>query len=267
MTSCAADRPFDLAVLGLGALGEAIVTGLSTGPEAPRILVSGRSAERSARLAATHANVEVDPDNQSLVDRARTIVVAVRPQDAVRILTPLRFADDHAVVSVMAALSITQLGELVGPAAPIARAIPHVGVARRAVATPVFPATDQARAIFGPLGGAIDLATESDLDSVSVASATVAAHLEYVGAVADWLTDQGLAREQAVRLLGGIFAETSHELRDAADPAALAAAHATPGGLNERFAAHLRTARVFDAVADGLDLGLESVRGDGLTRD
>ena len=56
------------------------------------------------------------------------------------------------------------------------------------------------------------------------------------------------------------FAALSAELGSpGADFAALANAHATPGGLNEQFARDLGEAGVYDAVRDGLDAVLTRI--------
>ena len=60
-------------VLGVGAIGTAIVTGLCESVnDAPRVLLSPRNAGIAAGLAQRFATVEVMADNQAVVDGARS---------------------------------------------------------------------------------------------------------------------------------------------------------------------------------------------------
>jgi NADP oxidoreductase coenzyme F420-dependent len=119
-------------VLGVGAIGAAIVTGLcETVADPPRVLLSPRNAEIAAGLAQRFATVDVAPDNQAVVDGARVVIVCVRPQVAQPVLGELRFPADGVVISAMAGVSVTALKRLVAPATDVARVIPLPSVARR----------------------------------------------------------------------------------------------------------------------------------------
>ncbi len=70
-------------ILGVGAIGEAIVTGLcEDASDAPAILLSPRNALRAEALAERFPSVAVAPSNQSLVDGVAVVVASVRARDA-----------------------------------------------------------------------------------------------------------------------------------------------------------------------------------------
>jgi pyrroline-5-carboxylate reductase len=74
-------------VLGVGAIGAAIVTGLCEDvDDAPRMLLSPRNAEIAAGLAQRFATVDVAADNQAVVDGSPVVIVCVRPQVAQTVL-------------------------------------------------------------------------------------------------------------------------------------------------------------------------------------
>ena len=90
-------------VLGVGAIGAAIVTGLCENvDEAPEVLLSPRNAGIAAGLARRFASVQVAAGNQAVVDGARVVVVCLRPQVAQSVLAELRFPADRVVISAMA---------------------------------------------------------------------------------------------------------------------------------------------------------------------
>ena len=108
--------------------------------DAPAVVLSPRSAERSADLAARFDTVRVAADNQAVVDEADVVVVCLLPGNAAEVLAGLRFRPDQAVVSAVAGVDVARLREVVAPASEVARSIPLPAVATRESVTPVHPA-------------------------------------------------------------------------------------------------------------------------------
>lgn len=254
------DLAADYAVIGVGSIAEAIVTGLCEAPAPPSVVLSPRSRKRTARLAERYPTVRVATDNQAAASGAGTVLLCLRPQDAGDTLASLRLAPEQRVISVMASVSAARVAELVGPVAEISRAIPGIAVAARHGFTPVFPPVSGAQRLFDDLGGSMGLESERLLDAVSVASATVAAHLAYLQAVSSWLAGQGVELADAQRLIASVFTGATAEFPTNSDFAALARHHATPGGLNERLERDLRDAGGYTALTDALDALLDGLR-------
>lgn len=242
-------------VIGVGSIAAAMVVGWCDGvADAPTVVLSPRSAERSAGLAARFDTVRVAADNQAVVDESDVVVVCLLPGNAAEVLSGLRFRPDQAVVSAVAGLDIARLLEVVAPASEVARSIPLPAVATRESVTPVHPSGPAVEELFGRLGGSMVVEDELAFESIAAASATVAAYFGYLGAIAGWLGSRGIPEDGARRYVAATFAALAGEL-GAPDPdfTALANAHATPGGLNEQFARDLAKAGVYDAVTAGLD--------------
>lgn len=248
-------RPAAYGFVGTGAITRAMVEGLSATDPAPEIVVSPRSADVSAALAARFGNVRVAADNQAVVDAAACVVVATRPDDARAVLADLRFGADQVVVSVVAGVSIDALRAAVAPAYEVARAIPLPSVAARQGLVPVFPPQPMALAMFRELGAVVALDDESAFDSFSAASAFAATQLDLLATVEAWLVGQGVpapdasayVRELIRGLSDALGAEPDREL------ALLASDHATPGGLNEQVRTYVREHGVHELVATALD--------------
>ncbi|GAW48137.1 MULTISPECIES: NAD(P)-binding domain-containing protein [unclassified Nocardioides] len=242
-------------VLGVGSIAAAVVVGLCEGVEQPPdVVLSPRNAGRAADLAARFDTVTVAADNQAVVDGADVVLVAVLPQQVAAVLGDLEFADRHAVVSVVAGVSLDDLRRWVAPATRVARSVPLPAVARREGVTPVFPPLPEAVTLFDGLGGAIAVEDAAAYEALTVSSATVAAHYAFLGAIADWLVGHGISEAQARRYVAATYVGAAESLRaDPVDFDALIAEVATPGGLNERFARRLREAGALDAVGAGMD--------------
>ena len=242
-------------IIGVGAIGTAIATGLCEGvKDAPRIVVSPRNADRAAQLAARFSTVRIARSNQDVVDGSSVVLLCIRPQDARAVVPTLKFSPEQAIVSMMAGIPIETLQKLVAPARSIARAIPLPAVAAREGATPIFPPTEAARTLFDRLGGAIETPDELAFDATSASTATVSAHFAYLNAICQWLIAHGVTETAARRQVAATFAGLAAQLhREAPDFGEAARDHATRGGTNEQFLGVLEHAGVFEAVDSGLN--------------
>ena len=254
-----------LGVVGVGAIGEAIITGLCEGVDAPALIhLSPRSPARAGRLADRYPSVHVVDSNQTAVERAEVVLVCVRPQDAHGALSGLTFGAQQAVISTMVGVPIDALRPLVAPAEALVRAIPLPAVARRTGLTAIHPEHELARAIFEPLGGVIAVDDERALDALSASTATIAAHLAYLDTITRWLADRGIRQTDATRYVAAVFGGLSGTLlrTHPNDFRVLADEHATAGGINEQFLAALRRAGTFSIVERALDDVADRLQGE-----
>jgi pyrroline-5-carboxylate reductase len=242
----------DYGLIGVGALASAIVIGLCEGEEPPSITLSPRNAEIAGGLAARFGSVSVAADNQAVLDAAPVVLLCVRPQVARDALAALRFRSGHVVISAMAGIPVDELRRLVAPATDVARCIPLPAVARRAGITPVHPPQATAKALFDRLGGAVEVPDIDAYDAFAVATATIAAHFEYLRTIGAWMAERGVPAEEAQQYLAATFADLGGTLEQAHDFEHLARDHATAGGINELFLRTLTEAGVYDEVRAGM---------------
>ncbi|OZM71240.1 hypothetical protein CFN78_20790 [Amycolatopsis antarctica] len=77
-------------IIGVGELGEAIVTGLSSTPSPLPIHLSPRSAGAARGLATTFHGVRACPSNQAVVEHSDVILLLVRPSDVAEVLAGIQ---------------------------------------------------------------------------------------------------------------------------------------------------------------------------------
>jgi pyrroline-5-carboxylate reductase len=245
-------------VLGVGAIGAAIVTGLCENvDDAPQVLLSPRNAGIAADLAERFATVDVAADNQAVVDGAPVVIVCVRPQVAHTVLAELRFPADRVVVSTMAGVPVKTLQRLVAPATDVARVIPLPSVARREGITPVHPPNAAATALFDRLGETVELADVKAFDAFSASTATIAAHFAYLNTIAAWLESQEIPAPAARRYVASMFAGLAEPTRSGEPFEQLAREYVTSGGINEQFLSGLEQDGTFEHVSIGLQRVLD----------
>lgn len=251
-------------VIGVGAIGSAIVTGLSEDvDDAPEVLLSPRNAEIAAGLAQRFETVDVAADNQAVVDGAQVVLVSVRPEDASSVLAGVRFPADRTVLSAVAGIQIETLQTLVAPATDIARVIPLPAVARRDGITPIHPPNPAAAALFDRLGETVELTDVDAFDAFAAATATFAAHFRYLSTIAEWLTATGIHGSAGTHYVASSFAGLAESTRGAASFDELAREFATPGGLNEQLLEELEEAGIYEDLRAALDGIIDRLRGAG----
>ncbi|MFL1378624.1 NAD(P)-binding domain-containing protein [Nocardiopsis protaetiae] len=248
--------------IGTGEITAALVTGLCTGTGTPpEILLSPRNRDVARGLAERFASVRVCADNQEVLDAVTVVVIAVLPPVAVDVLEELSLRPDHVVVSAVAGLPLHRLAGPAAPARTVVRSIPLPQAAHHGSLTALYPDDADARALFSRVGEVVVPDDEDALEAFSAVTATFAAQLDQLSTIAGWLAGRGVAAGVADAFVARIFAEMGRSLVDSGEPiAALAEAHTTPNGNNERFRAELREAGVPDEVRRALDVILERLR-------
>jgi pyrroline-5-carboxylate reductase len=245
-----------LGFLGTGAITTAIVTGLRSGEGDPYpIRLSPRNAEAAAELAHRFPWVSVCGSNQEVLDGCDTVVIAVRPQVAEEVLSGLRFSCNHHVISLVAGFAQKRLAELVKPAGSVTRAVPLPSAAQRRSPTAVYPHCKRTADLFGLVGEVFEVDSEAELNALGTATATMAAYFAFAEHITWWVTQHGIppsaARDYMARVYAGLADAAMAAPRRDFD--GLAAAHATPGGLNEQLLKDLREHGVFQIFSDALD--------------
>jgi pyrroline-5-carboxylate reductase len=245
-----------LGFIGTGALTAAIVTGLkSVADGSVSVLLSPRSEEISASLAARYSDVRVAADNQAVLDGSDTIMLAVRPQVAHEVLRQLRFRRDHRVVSLIATLSREEIATLTAPAEQVTKALPMPMIALRQGPIIICPPDSGVAELFGRLGKVIEIKNSSEFDALSVATATFATYFKYLDTIHSWLKDHGVADATARDYVATLFKAlgSAPETMPDADFTQLAQDYATLGGINEQILRELTARKLFEAVAESLD--------------
>lgn len=249
--------------VGTGEITAAIVEGLHAADvDPPAIFLSPRGRDVGQELAARLPRVHVCGSNQEVVDSASTVVLAVRPETAHTVLTELTWQPRHLLLSAVAGVRLQQLREWAAPAGDVVRVIPLPQAARGQSLTAAYPGHAAAAHLFERVGDVLVPADEAALEAISAATATFAAHLDYLGTIADWLAEQGVDRRSARGFVTHVFGQLGRSLLEQSDSLdVLTGKHRTAGGINEQVATDLRSAGVPESVRGALDRVLERLRG------
>jgi pyrroline-5-carboxylate reductase len=251
-----------LGFIGTGEITSSIVTGLSSsGVTTHSIRLSPRNSAIAKELANRFRGISVAACNQEVLDHSDTIVIAVRPSAALDVLSELAFRPDHQVISLVSALSLGSLSEIVAPAVRIARAVPLPSAAKQLSPTAIYPPDPIAFELFAGVGTVFPLERENEFDATCATTATIAAYFAFNETIASWLKRQGVpaprARDYIARLFLGVTTGAVEAPKRSFQ--SLAASHATAGGINEQFLKHLVEHGLLTSVSEALDAVLHRI--------
>lgn len=200
-----------IAVVGAGAMGEALLAGWIAAGTAPAdIAIVNASEQRVTELEERHGVVGV---NLAAAAHAETVVLAVKPYQIVGVLNDLRdeLADGTLVVSIAAGVPLEVLeGALPGVA--VVRVMPNApalvgkgmaGIVPGASATGEHTAT--VTGLMDAVGRSL-ITDEAHLDALTALSGSGPAYLFYVAeAMIEGGVHQGLSRAEATELVNQTF--------------------------------------------------------------
>ncbi|RDU96222.1 pyrroline-5-carboxylate reductase [Trinickia dinghuensis] len=228
--------------IGTGSITEAVVTGLAKVSGQPsEVWLSPRNAAVAARLASQFPFVKVAAGNQEVLENCDIVCLAVLPQVAHEVLSPLRFKSTHHVLSFIATVNHVRLKELMPNVARITRLAPLPMVADLNGPTIIFPTDELATEIFAPLGEAICIDEEVPFDALCAATALMGSYFSMLETYTQWLTEKGVTYDSAKGFLATFYSGLGSIARNSADRfSTLAASVSTAGGLNEQVAKEMR---------------------------
>jgi pyrroline-5-carboxylate reductase len=228
-----------LALLGGGKIGEALLSGLLRGGREPGdIVVCEKHPERARQLADTYGVKTLDVAEAAAA--ARTLVLAVKPQDIEALLAELApvVTTEHLIVSVCAGITTSKINSRLPEGVPVVRCMPNTpalvdeamtAVSAGAHADAAHLAT--AEALLGSVGRVVRV-PESQLDAVTALSGSGPAYFFYlVEAMIDAGILLGLPRTLAAELIVQTAIGSAKMLRDSGEhPVQLREAVTSPGG-------------------------------------
>jgi pyrroline-5-carboxylate reductase len=228
-----------LAILGGGKIGEALLSGLLRGERTTDdIVISEKHPERAEYLAEKYG-VQVHPAPDA-VKLASTVLLAVKPQDIDGLLAEIGSAvgPQQLVVSVAAGIPTRRIERALPDGVPVVRCMPNtpalVDEAMTAVAAGAHADDEHLRTAESLLAavGKVVRVPESQLDAVTALSGSGPAYFFYlVEAMIDAGILLGLPRALAADLIVQTAIGSAVMLRDSGEhPVQLREAVTSPGG-------------------------------------
>ncbi len=179
-----------LGIIGAGAIGSAIVSGLiSAGTFKPEDIIITNREKRSRLLKLKELwKVNITEDKKELLRFSDTIIIAVKPQDIEDLLKEIKrmVKEKHLIISVVAGLKTSTIESKIGKKIRVVRTMPNIAVAVGESATAIAKgtyATDDdisfTKTIFCALGKSVVI-DEGLMDLVTALSGSGPAYIYFL---------------------------------------------------------------------------------------
>ena len=243
--------------VGVGAICEAVVEALLTGPHAEKLSValSPRSESRSQALAVKYSVANVHDDNQSVVDASDIVFIGVLPGQMNDVCSELNFGSNQIVVSLIAGMPPSTVADIVSPATVVAQMIPLPFIAIHTGPVVICPGVPEVVALFEGCGDIVVLDDEKNILALSCASASMSSFFEFQNTAINWATSKGLDLDVAHQYMTSLFKGLATEAMQAPSESlpTMPVEHETPGGLNESIRRSLMDAGMFTEFESALE--------------
>ncbi|MBX2819782.1 MAG: pyrroline-5-carboxylate reductase [Rhodothermaceae bacterium] len=235
-------KDHQIAIVGAGNIGRALIGGLLKGHDIDpaNIRASRRSESALANLGEQFPGIRTTTDNQEAVRGATIIVLAVKPQVVLEIISEIKrvVTENTLVISVLAGITTDTLHSKFELNLPVVRTMPNTPALVDEGATAMCKGThandsnlEVARAVFEAVG-TVEVVPEYLMDAITGLSGSGPA---YIYMIIEALTDagvkQGIPRTTAARLAAQtVFGAAKLVIDTQKHPAILRDEVTTPGG-------------------------------------
>ena len=251
----------DLAILGGGNMGRALIAGLLRQGLRPERITVGESQPLARQRLSRELGITCTADNAEAIRDANVVLIAVKPQDVQAVLTPLKGQMERSrpvCLSIAAGIRTRALRQWCGAGVPVIRAMPNRPALVGAGITGLFAAPEVepdhyalAEQVMRSVGEVVRVASEDALDVVTALSGSGPAYFfRLAELMAQAGADLGLAPEAARRLAiatlhgAGLLAHASD-----GDLAQLRQEVTSKGGTTEAALRTLEAAGIADIVS------------------
>jgi pyrroline-5-carboxylate reductase len=260
-----------IAVLGVGKIGEALISGLlSSEWRVPGdIVATGRRPERLSELHERYG-IRTTLSNPDAAARAALVVIAVKPQDIDALLAEIAEVVDveQTVLSIAAAIPTSRIERALRDGVPVVRAMPntpsvvHEGMAGVCAGTHAEDAhVNLAVDVLSHLGAVVRVA-EPYMDAVTAVSGSGPAYFALLSeAMIEAGILLGLSREISTQLVIQTMFGTAKQLRDQnMHPVELREMVTSPGGTTIAAIRELEVAGVRAAFLNAIQAAMTRAR-------
>ncbi len=187
-----------IGIIGFGRMGRCLAKGwLEAKTLTPaQIQFTSRTAANAEKVKSEFS-IESAKSNRELLENCSTILLAVKPQNAAEVMEEIgpKLTSDHTLISIVASVSLSQLGSFTKKGVPIARAMPNTpAFVREGITAACMNGSSQDRdwervkAAFAPVGRLVRV-DEKHMDAVTGLSGCGPA---YIYVVLESLTEGGI---------------------------------------------------------------------------
>lgn len=251
--------------VGTGTITTALVTGFCERDRdnGPQFVLSPRSVDRAQALKEKYPDrVYVAGSNQEVLDRSDWVVLAVLPEQGEAVCKALQFRSDHKVINLLCDKTLEEVRSWIGETAVLLHAVPSTFHAFFDGPVVICPPNEEAAELLGKIGTVIQVDSRHQAAILQGITACMISVFTVMDRLAQWASEEGVPREDAVDFVTNFFLAISQEAIHA-DSAQLhqMAEVSTSGGVNYLVKSMIQQKDGFSAWTEGVSQAAKRLAG------
>jgi len=245
----------NLGFIGTGQITSSIIYGIFKSKlKVNRIYISSRNKNIAKKLEQRFRSVKILVDNQDIINKSSTIILALTPTVGTKILPMLEFSKDKKIISLISTIKLNKLKKITKNK-NVVRAIPLPPIEINKGPVVICPPDKSAKNFFKHLGTVIEVRDEKISYNFWSTSSIMAAYYELLNVSAGWLVKKGVNKNIANKYISELFLSLS---QDAVNKRSrgfkkLVAGSQTPKGLNMQALNELKKAKFYNKFIKALE--------------
>ena len=245
----------NLGFIGTGKISSSIIYGIFKSKlKINKIYISSRNKNIAKRLEKRFSSVKIIKDNQDIINKSSTVILALTPIVGNKILPKLKFAKNKNIISLISTIKLDKLRKITKNK-NVVRAIPLPPIEINKGPVVICPPDKSAKNFFKHLGTVIEVRDEKISYNFWSTSSIMAAYYELLNVSAGWLVKKGVNKNIANKYISELFLSLS---QDAVNKRSrgfkkLVAGSQTPKGLNMQALNELKKAKFYNKFIKALE--------------
>ena len=245
----------NLGFIGTGKISSSIIYGIFKSKlKINKIYISSRNKNIAKRLEKRFSFVKIIKDNQDIINKSSTVILALTPIVGNKILPKLKFAKNKNIISLISTIKLDKLRKITKNK-NVVRAIPLPPIEINKGPVVICPPNKSAKKFFKHLGEVIEIRSEKISYNFWSTSSIMAAYYELLNVSSNWLITKGINKNTANNYISELFLSLS---QDAADKKSqgfkkLVVDSQTPNGLNMQALNELKKGKFYNKFIKALE--------------
>ena len=223
-----------LGFIGTGKISSSIIYGIFKSKlKINRIYISSRNKNIAKKLEQRFKSVKIIKDNQEIINKSSTIILALTPKVGIKIIPKLEFPKNKKIISLISTINLDKLKRLTKNK-NIIRAIPLPPVEINKGPIIICPPNKSAKNLFKNLGTVIEIRNEKLSYKFWSTASIMASYYEILNVSAGWLIRKGINKNIANNYIAELFLSLSQDAKNKKSRGfkKLVSDSQTPKGLN-----------------------------------
>ena len=223
-----------LGFIGTGKISSSIIYGIFKSKlKINRIYISSRNKNIAKKLEQRFKSVKIIKDNQEIINKSSTIILALTPKVGIKIIPKLEFPKNKKIISLISTINLDKLKRLTKNK-NIIRATPLPPVEINKGPIIICPPNKSAKNLFKNLGTVIEIRNEKLSYKFWSTASIMASYYEILNVSAGWLIRKGINKNIANNYIAELFLSLSQDAKNKKSRGfkKLVSDSQTPKGLN-----------------------------------